>query len=50
MPSDLEWIQMVGQGLLAHLNEYKGPPRYVITMYMERIRAIIDENQDYEEA
>lgn len=39
---DDEWIQLVGTGLLALLNDYKGPPRQVIEMYKERIQEIMD--------
>ena len=39
---DSEWFRIVGVGLLALLNDYKGPPRHVIELYESKIREIMD--------
>jgi hypothetical protein len=39
---DRDWVRIVGTGLLALLNDYKGPPREVIEMYQEKIREVMD--------
>lgn len=43
---DSEWIQIVGTGLLALLNDYKGPPRPVIEMYRQKIIEIMNDDSD----
>lgn len=43
---DSEWIKIVGTGLLALLNDYKGPPRSVICMYRNKIQEIIDQDEE----
>ena len=34
---------MIGNGLLALLNDYRGPPRYIIAMYAEKIRELMND-------
>jgi hypothetical protein len=38
-----EWVKLVGTGILALLNDYRGPPRQVIEMYKERIQEIMND-------
>jgi hypothetical protein len=38
-----EWVKIVGVGLLALLNEYRGPPRQVIELYKAKIQEVIEE-------
>ena len=38
-----EWVKLVGTGILALLNDYRGPPLQVIDMYKERIQEIMND-------
>lgn len=39
---DEEWTKIVGIGILALLDDYKGPPRHIIEMYKEKIREVME--------
>ena len=45
---DEDWIKIVGVGILALLQEYRGPPRHVIEMYKDKIKEVL-ETSLYEE-
>jgi hypothetical protein len=49
---DEDWIKIVGVGILALLQEYRGPPRHVIEMYKDKIKEVLETNlcdEAYEE-
>jgi hypothetical protein len=41
---DEDWIKIVGVGILALLQEYRGPPRHVIEMYKDKIKEVLETN------
>ncbi len=42
---DREWIQILGLGLLATLNDYQGP-KHIKKMYSDKIREVLNAVSD----
>ena len=46
--NDDEWVKIVGVGILALLQEYRGPPRHILEMYKDKIREVLETNLEEE--